>query len=158
MEKKNETKRAIIDFLILTAIILIISLAINAFVRLVNGKQQGGTTPIEYTVRIGEVRDELADCISVGDEIVDSVGKYTIGRATEIKIYPTTAQKVGSKGLTAEKIDGYSDIYVTVSAMASVSETDVIIDGYNLKIGRIMYLRFPNFTAMCECVEINEVE
>ena len=157
MKEKIE-RRAVIDFLILLAVILAVSLLINAFVSLVKGKRTEDSSKIEYTVRIAEIREDMSSFISEGDEVIDSVGKRSIGRAESVSVRPSTVERLTDGIPTAEKIDGYVDIYVTVTAMADIGETDITVGGSNLKIGRVMYLRLPDFTATAECVRISEVQ
>lgn len=157
MKEKIE-RRAVIDFFILLAVILAVSLLISSFVRLVKGKRTDDSSKIEYTVRIAEVREDMSRFISEGDEVIDSVGKRSIGHAGQVSVHPSTVERLTDGIPSAEKIDGYVDIYVTVTAMASIQNTDITVGGYNLKIGRVMYLRFPDFTATAECVRISEVQ
>lgn len=152
---------ATVDFFFFLALILCVAFAVSALVSLIGWKKRTDTEKIIYTVKISHISDEVAKKIREGDDVIDSVGKYSIGTVkkieiTKTKIEPYYTSDDGISGEGDEKDAGYSDITVFISAYSTNDGNDITSDGYVIKVGRKMYLRFPYFSGEGICTSIRD--
>ena len=147
---------ALVDFLVFLCIILALAFGISAFLSLTGMKRSGEEIQIEYTVRIKEVRAEMAENIRVGDALTESSGKHGIGEVTQIYTQQSviTVYAQGQELAQSATIDDRVDVILSVRARGKVDGSDIRVNGYALKIGKQIYMRLPFFVGEGKCEEI----
>lgn len=130
----------------------------------------GQAVKLRYVVKVGELREELDDRITVGDTAYDSSGLYrmgtVIGSQSEHSTYfssSVTETVVGSGGEFYEApvssvIPGKVDLYVTLEAEALLMEDGrYYVDGRFVCVGTFLSLMTQHFFGEGYCVSITEV-
>ncbi len=157
MSKKDILKKSLSDFLAVLILIMIFSFVIIVFLSLTGFSSTENGDTVTYEILIKDIKNEVAQNISNEDSVIDSVGKYQIGRVSKVEIFPSEISlpdKSGKKYI--KKKNPYkSDIKVTVTAKAKTDENDISINGYKLKVGKKMYLRFPYFVGEGVCISVS---
>ena len=162
MKKKDGTKKSFLNiFNLLTALVLIaaVAAALYFFVLKEDTDVAPELTDVEYIIEIKEVKDELTDKISVGDWLVDSVGQIEIGVVEEIEYTRSYTYELDSATATlvVSEYPDHSNLIVTVSAKAKITDKGYEINGCVINVGKPVYARFPNFTGTGHCISMNNL-
>ena len=162
MKKKDGTKRPFLNiFNLLTVLVIIagVAAAVYFFVLKEDNDTAPELTSVEYIIEIKDVRDELTDKISVGDKVVDTVGQLEIGVVEEIEYTKSYSYELDNETGTlviSERPD-HSNIIVTVSAKANVTDKGYDINGCVINVGKPVYARFPGFVEVSHCISMKKV-
>lgn len=156
--KKNSIALVAFNIASIALVFAIIAGGIMAFTSLTGFSSSEKHDSVSYEVEIKKIKIEVSDNISVGDTVIDSVGKYEIGTVDRVERTPTEIPKYDGEGNMTGKtvLSGYEDIIVYVSSLADISDKQINVGGYVLKVGKTMYLRFPEFVGEGICVRINQ--
>ena len=156
ISEDNTYKIAVIDFVTILLAILVISLCISGFLSLIGWRNSGEFTAIEYKVTLYEVRADMKNNIRIGDSVIDSVGKYNIGTVENIQFENSviTVYSDINNEMKSVAVSDLYDITLTITAEAKINSSEIKIDGYTLKIGKTMYMRFPYFVSEGICTGI----
>ncbi len=161
--KKKKGRFNPVDLLLVLlalAIVLTVIFVVDPFsLDLFGGKDREVT--LEYTLRIDNVKSVLVDKIRMGDEVVDSSVKTSLGYVSAVEndiphtepYYNSDADEVSMK----EYPDRY-DLVVTVTAEA-IFETGVgyTVNGRRVAVGSEFYLMFPDYLGAGYCISIREI-
>lgn len=158
--KSTRTRRfTVLDALIILVILAVIGVGIYFFV----GKDEvldtnQSSVPIAYTIEIRGIEDVYVGNISVGDTVVDSVTKKTIGTVTAVENLPHTQYVINQTNAVVEEKEfpGQSNLLLTVSSNATWGELGYEIEGYRVAIGILHYLQLPNFVGSGYCISVQE--
>lgn len=147
-EKDGTAKKRIgitlVDVLIL---VLIVFLCVVAY-RFVFTETEDEAYTVSYVIKVTEVRDELSDRITVGDEVYTDGGVY-MGR---VRAYEVTG---AVSALNGQTIPGLYDLYVTVEAESSDPD-EVLINGISVKVEGEYSLRTAEFSFGGVCISIGK--
>ncbi len=121
-------------------------------------RNEGTPISLTYTIKIASVKKTLAESIGDGEQLLESAGKRTLGRVSDVRVVPAVTECYSEKDAAYVRTErpGYVDIYLTLSAEAISDARAVYIDGYRLLIGAPIYLRLPAFSGVGYCVEFEE--
>ena len=152
--KKSKRGAVLTDFLIMTALVSTLSLAVFGVRRLFGiGKEETGR--VVYTLFIGELDEEFAKNVAVGDTLISADTKQTIGTVHDITVSDayreSYSERLGTmvhspvptrKSLTITVESGYkSDTGLTVGGVKLVSGNQIHVRSRSLffvaEIGRI---------------------
>ena len=116
------------------------------------------SAPIFYTLRVSCIRNDVALHVKEGDSIIEAVGKFPLGRVEKVTLSPSEAETYNEEKneMTLAKIDGYSDIYIEVSALGEEKDNEGKIGAYTLYEGKTVYFRLPDFSGEGVCILIGE--
>ncbi len=120
------------------------------------------TVTIEYVVEIKKLHNDFLDNFKVGDQMVDSVAKYNIGKVIAVEyenaVYVGTDLSTGT--LTAYDYPDHSNVILTMLAEATVGVNGryYIDGGYDISVGTPVYIRLPDFIGMGYCTSYRETE
>lgn len=166
MANENKKRRFnIIDFLITVIILLVVALL--AYIFVFSGKAEAGNTDevkIIYTLEVKNVRDELVDNAknNEGATVVEGTSKYNLGKVKLIDSEKATVSSHNPEdGIYLETdYDNHQNVIVTAEATAKRDGTTgrYSINGFELSVGSLVYLRLPNFAGTSYCTQISEVE
>lgn len=158
--RKRKIKFNIMDVLILLVIAAVVAVLLYVFV-LSESKPMdslGGaqTAKITYVIELTAVDDALSDNISVGETLIDSAKKMSIGTvvAVDSQPYVYLGKNLNEGTMELTTVDDKSTIYVTVEADATLSGISYSIAGYDIYVGEKVYLSLPNFTGTGYCISL----
>ena len=162
MKKKDGTKRSFFNiFNLLTVLIIIAGIAASVYFFVL--KEDVDTAPVlydvEYIIEIKDVRDELRDKISIGDKVVDSVGQLDIGVVEEIEYTRSYSYELDNETgeLVISERPDHSNIIVTISAKANITDKGYDINGCVINVGKPVYARFPSFVEVSHCISMKKI-
>ena len=120
----------------------------------------GESTPIFYTVKLPFLRDDIAMHILRDDTVIDPVGKYNIGKITDITYEVAKSENYSSdkNEMVISECKGYSDVYITVVSNGERDGNIFRIGAYKLYAGKSMPIRLPDFCGHGVCVDIGEAK
>lgn len=147
-EKDGAAKRRIgitlVDVLVFALILFVCILAY----RFIFTETDGETYGVSYVIKVSEVRDELSDRITVGDEVYSSDGVY-MGRVRACEVTASLSP------LSGQSIPGLYDLYVTIEAESSAPD-EVLVGGNSVKVEGEYSLRTTGFSFSGVCISIGK--
>ena len=132
-------------------------LMLGAFFSLLGTTYSSGEgAPIFYTVKIPFLRDDIAMHIRKQDTVIDPVGKYNVGKITDITYETAKSENYSSEKneMVISECKGYCDVYITVSTEADFDGKSYRIGGYKLYVGKSMPIRLPDFCGSGTCISV----
>ncbi len=150
-----------IDAVILIVIAAVIGAAVFFFV---TGEFGGAsdTVTLEYVVEIRTIRDDYVDNFKIGEQIIDSVARFNLGKIVAIEVEPATfnGNDLTTGTLKVYEYPEHSDVTLTVVAEARLGENGryIVGDGFDISVGTAVYMRLPNYTGVGYCTHFREME
>jgi|LSQX01.3.fsa_nt_gb hypothetical protein len=132
-------------------ILLIILLAVGFVgIKAVSGsKERKATTRIEYDVELRRNTKEFSFMINEGDIIRDSINGDYLGKVLKKELKPSiemTENSVEGKFVESEMPDLY-DVIITIEANGRITESEIIAEDREIKIGRLMYVKGKGYAG-----------
>ena len=161
--KKKKGRFNLVDLLLVLvamAILFVVVFVVDPFSLNFFGEESREIT-LEYTIRISNVDGAFADKISVGDEVVDSSVKTSLGYVSAVEndipytepYYDNVADTVSMR----EYPNRY-DILVSVTAKAVFEDgVGYTVDGRRIAVGTLLYLMFPDYAGTGSCISMREI-
>lgn len=113
-----------------------------------------------YSVEIKNAAEGLSRRFTVGETLYDTETGAVIGEVISVRAVPSAAiledKTAGVYVKTA--YPGYEDIYVTVRAAASVTETAYLLEGCRIAVGAPVRLHTAYLSAEGVCTSLYEEE
>ena len=136
--------------------ILIVIIACIFGYRYVNKQQTvlvpKNTTKVIYQVRTNESFPETYDMIEEGTVIYDSVKNYPIGIVKKKELIPSERYEINLSDGTYEKSELPSgdlvDIVLTIEADAQISEQNIAIGDYIIKVGNEAFVKGKGYAGV----------
>ncbi len=157
--KAKKIRFNIIDIILM--VILVGAVGVLVYILAVGGRDSSAASePIEiiYEVELKNVREEFRGAIKVGDTVVDTVKRYTIGEVIDVRyeeaLYTGVDKATGQ--LVNSPYPGRTNIIMTVQATADTTPGYYSIDGYRLMVGTGVYFRTPGYTGSGYCITVQE--
>lgn len=150
----------ITSLLSISLVLLLLSLSLFASMPISASGKAEDSAPLTYKIRLHMIRDDIAPHIRRGDNIIEAVGKYNIGVITDIRYEKCTAEVFShreNRNILSE-YEGYCDITLTVSALASKGERGYSVNGYSLRFGKEIPMRLPDFYGVGKCISVASQE
>lgn len=115
-------------------------------------------TTLTYTLRFYPVREEYATGATVGDSVLDAVGKREIGEVTAVERAPALTESYDADAgrICRVPYPGYTALTLTVRARAKEVEGGYQIGPYLLFRGKKMHVRLPHLVASGFCTDIQK--
>ncbi len=121
-------------------------------------QQEGGAVnTVTYTVRLEKVLEGAGALIKPGDELVDVIKNYKLGKVVSVEILPCTmpVEDHINKREVSALIEGYENVLVTVEGSGSMGENAFLLDGgYALRVNTMMYLKGSGYMGSGPVVSI----
>lgn len=159
MKKKKENRSR--RFTVLDGIIILVILAvIGVGIYLIAADKAEGsaenTVPITFTIELKGLKDAYVNNIRVGDTVIDSVTKKTIGTVAAAEALPYTEYLLNQEnGVVEEKAyPGHTTVLLTISSDATLGGLGYTIDGYRVAIGVLHYVQLPQFLGSGYCIGV----
>lgn len=161
----NETKKArfnFIDALIILVILAIIGAAVYLIAMDRHTNRSANLGNVDYVVRISGASEDALAFITIGDTVKDSVSGEVMGiiravRTEKSPYYGSYAKKAddGSYSLTKSQYPDRYDVYVTISANATIDARGIYYLGTTkLLTGSAVYFKVPSFAAVSYVTEV----
>lgn len=156
-KKENRSRRfTVLDGIIILLILAVIGVGIYFIAADKAPVSSETTVPITFTVELKGIKDAYTGNIRVGDTVIDSVTKKTIGTVAAVETLPHTEYIVNQEsGVIEEKTyPGQATVLLTVSGDAVLGALGYTIDGYRVAIGVLHYLQLPQFLGSGYCIGV----
>lgn len=155
-KEKSSRRFTVLDGIIILVILAVIGVGIYFIAGDKNPVSAETTVPITFTVELKGIKDVYAANIRVGDTVIDSVTKKTIGTVAAVETLPHTDYIVNQEsGVIEEKAyPGQATVLLTVSTDAVLGGLGYTIDGYRVAIGVLHHLQLPHFLGSGYCIGV----
>ena len=143
---ENKRKFNIIDALVVLVVLGVVAGGVWFF----SGTRDVQTTYARYIVELRQARPGYANLISIGGEIRDSVRNYLLGTVTAVHYQPAVQVNFNHQTGTFEEIivpDRY-DIHITIEGPASITQSEIRINGQPIRVGMDKFLRMHTFAGI----------
>lgn len=162
----SSKKRKITFIDIIITVIILVAVALLAYIFIFN-RSTGDTVDtvkIQYTLEVKNERDELVDnaAANIGKTLVEGTAKYNIGTVSDFYHFPSTYPTFNHE--TGESVNA---LYPEHSNVCFVVNADAVknpytgrysIEGFELSVGTLVYVRLPEYAGTSYCTSIKEVE
>jgi len=161
--KKKKGRFNLVDLLLVVvalAVAFVVVFVVDPFsINLFGGEEREIT--LEYTIRISNVDVAFTDNITVGNEVVDSSVKTSLGYVSSVENdipYSEPYYDNATDTVSMKEYPGRYDIMVTVTAKAIFEDGfGYTVEGRRIAVGAQMYLMFPDFVGTGSCVSMREI-
>ena len=112
---------------------------------------------IEYTIYLRQTLPGTGDRVHAGDALVDAVKNTDLGEVTSVRAAPAVRSVINEveQCYTTAEIPGYEDLYITVRASGTVSDSQVLVGGgYAVRVNDNIYIRGPGYLGSGEVYSI----
>lgn len=164
-EMESEPRVKKINLLDAVIIIVVIIACLFGYKYISNQQTEvisGKLNKIEYVVRTMESVPEAFNMIEEGTSIYDSLKNYEIGTVTKKELVPTEKYEINLSDGTYEKtelpIENTADIMITIEANASISDQNISIGDYIIKVGKEVFVKGRGYAGKGYIVSIERVE
>ncbi len=134
MEKKRKRP----NFIDIILILLVIAVAFVAYYLSHKDAASEEIVKRTYVIEITELEPSMAQCVSVGDKVIDNIKNYDMGVVTVVEQVPaltTVLNEETGEYLQVEYPDKIT-LNITVEADTQESEKEITtVGGYTLRIG-----------------------
>ena len=150
----------IIDLLLIILILVIVGsliLMFDPFSFFAKGSSESVT--LRYTVEIKNVSNDLKNNVKVGDKVLNSSTGYDMGTVVAIETQSSFewVYEEGDEYMSKKYSEDRSDIIITVDVKTVYEEgRGYMLDGKQMAVGVLSYLRFPNFVGSGYCISIEK--
>ena len=148
-----------IKFNIIDAIILLVILAVVAFVgiKFFGKSDNAATEPETYSVSFycEEVPAFAADIVKVGDSVEDETKKVFLGTITAVEVGDAAVYSADAEGKIVKSAkEGYKSVLITSSVEATEFEHGIIADSIKYAVGHSVTLYAGNAKMVGKVSEI----
>lgn len=144
-QNENRTVRRKLNGLDWFLILLVITIAAGGYYYFFHQKQsqQNVLSHISYDMEVKEVSNAFTQSIKIGDTVKESTKGNVLGKVTKFDIKPATTvnpDTIEGKFKLVQIPDRY-DVVFTVEASAQVGIKSIITDGFELQVGKKLFLK-----------------
>ena len=151
----------VIDLLLIILIFVIIGsliLVFDPFAFFKKGSTENVT--LRYTVEIKNVSNDLKNNIKVGDKVLNSATGYDMGSVVAVETQSSFEWEYvqGDDYMSKKYSTDKSDIIVTIDVESIYEkERGYMVDGDQIAVGILAYLRFSDFVGSGYCISIERI-
>lgn len=156
MTQERKRKPNIIDFVILLAILTVLS-AVGYRIFMHPGSQDA--VRIRYVLEVPQIQTEFCSKVAAQDTVYVFQGVADIGVVTAASTAPAHFKGTDREGNPVyTEMEGYSILYVTVEAEAVQSDAGFEINGHIIRVGEMQAVQFPQLYCEAECISVEVLE
>ena len=148
---KSKKQRGRSIFNLFDIIVILIAVALAALLFFMRQEQQNESSTagtVRYTLELTGMLNGSADLIEPGDQLVDKVKKYDIGKVVSVQV-DTTVQRaydLENGGIVETPMAGQQTATIVVEAECTETSSQIIVDGgYIVAAGMEASLRGPGY-------------
>jgi len=150
--KKIKWRLNLFDVIFIVCALIAAGLILNYSNRSDSGESiiPSSTETIIYTAEFQQMRGDTALLIQPGDALVDKVEKRAVGTVVSVEVRTST---IGQKDLaTGERIvteiPDRTDAILVVSAQANVTDSQISVSGYDIRVGKGITFNGPMYNGI----------
>ena len=152
----NLKKRSINPVDIVMLVVLLLALCAFVF-SFFSGVGEGGKKKITYVLEVSRIQSDFCQKVNVGDSVYDYDSSKLIGQVSAVSQTPAVHVGVGDNGEAVNtEIEGYSTLYITVTADALGAPDGYSINGLTVNAGRSVSVRLPGLYCDAVCVSTSQ--
>lgn len=143
MKTTNTEKKRInlLDLIIILILVAAVVFGVGSFTDAWNKKQKATSERVVFSVELRQQDEALLNYIEEGSLLQDGVSKQVLG--TVVAIHESPAEKIienhDAQSIVLAKIPDKIDITIEVEGAAEVTETDIKIGSYEVKVGKTIH-------------------
>jgi len=143
-----------VDFLIIAALVLVIAGGVYIFGSGMFSK--GETIDVYFTVEFTDMKDWFSGIAGEGDVIKDSVKGNYLGTVYNVEERQSQVETWSFSSEVFEKVDvpGELTVLVTVKGKGIVTESDILVEGQPIKVGREMFIKGKGYAQAGYCTAL----
>ena len=158
MENKPEKRRIkwrlnLFDVIFITCALIAAVLIINYATRSSGGVslvQTGSMETVNYTIELQGMRFGTAELVAPGDSIIDRTERRSIGTVVSVELRPSFV--IQKNYITGERflaeVPDRTDAIITVRAQAMVTDSQISVDGFALRVGARVSATGPTYHSV----------
>ena len=112
---------------------------------------------VEYTIRFNRMLKGAGALIQPGDELIDTVKNYKLGKVVSVDVIPSQVQVVdqNEKKVVSVEVEEYEDAFVTVQGTGTMGDSCILLDGgYSLRVNAPVYVKGNGYMGSGPVVSI----
>ena len=149
---KMKLRLNVFDIVIIVCAIIAAVLIINYSSRSDSGASiipAGSQETLTYTLELHGMRYGSAELIQVGDTLIDNVERRALGTIVSFELQP--ARMLQSSVTTGDRVivevPERIDAILTVRALATVTDSQISVDGFALRVGARASVNGPSYNG-----------
>jgi len=109
----------------------------------------GSQETVVYTVELQGMYNDSAKLVKPGDAFIDKVEKRALGTVVSVNLVParTLQNDLVSGNRIVVEIPERTDAIVTVTAQATVTDSQITVDGYAIRVGTKVSIDGPLYNS-----------
>lgn len=156
MAQEKKRKLNIIDFVILLAVVAVLSAVVY---RIIVHPGTQDAVRIRYVLEVPQIQTEFCSKVVAEDLVFYDENAGDIGVVTATSTAPAYFKGTDREGSPVyTEMEDYRILYVTVEADALQSDTGYDIGGYTIRIGDTLSVQFPGLYCEVQCISIDVIE
>ena len=119
------------------------------------------TAQVRYTICLKKTVKGTGELVKPGAALIDNSNDHNVGEILQVRVEAATGVILDQiNGVyRKEEIPGYEDIYITVESTVIKEEGKFLLDGGSvLRVGEVIYVKGPGYTASGNVYEIERGE
>ncbi len=159
MENKKKFRLNIFDIIIILAVLAAAAAVVYIF-RPSGGAGisiGGSSGKVRYTIEMTGMPAGSSQLVSPGDVITDSTKNYGMGSVVSVEVgpYTTYVPDVSSGVSRKAEIEGYENVYVTIEADATITDSTITTTGgYVVRVGAASTAEGPGYAGTGYVIDI----
>ena len=119
----------------------------------------GEKTTIRYVIEVSPIESSFTSKVADNDTVLDYETSQNIGKVSAVSASQAYHSGTDSQGSTVSSpMEGYSTLYITVTAQAVKTDTGYLVGNSVIGVGRELQLRLKNLYCSGKCVSIEVVK
>jgi len=148
-------KFSLIDIIIVLFLLIVISFGFIKLKGTVGGSER---TTVHFTVVSAKTDKDVSRIINVGDEVTISLKEKAYAKVVKAYEKPHFEAKFNPnfKKYVNQEIEGISDLYIDLECDATVTDTEILDDGVNIRVGNEANVRGKGYAFEGYIVSVDD--
>jgi hypothetical protein len=153
--KKTGLSIGILDLLILTLLAAGIFFALQLSVPAAGAA--GVQDNITFVVEMTKKEEAFVNSVKAGEKLYENLKGIYLGQVVEVKVEPYKAISPDLDTATYKQaaVSGLYNVYLTVKASAVSSGGSIMVNGYEVAVGKEMFVRTRSVASPGYCVKMD---
>lgn len=140
------------NFIDIAVALVIAAVALTAFY-LSRDDSEGTPAPTvsrSFVVELTNLEPEMADCLAVGDEVIENERSQALGTVANVEVIPYTVYTLDQDAAVyrQSEVPGRITLRLTIETQVTETETQLVTpSGYALRVGNDVLLRIAKLYA-----------
>ena len=153
MTNSNKKSWNIVDLLI---VLVIVGIAFGAYTLLFSKDNSVNKETVKYDLEIKKVDKNFVDSIETGKIIRESTKGNVLGKIVKVTSVPATSleEDLINGRYVISDVENMYDVTLSIEAQAVITAKDIIADGYDIKVGKKVFVKGIGFAATSYIINI----